>query len=771
MADEQAPQDPYANQEAITARVKEKWDSWQKGREAFVYAGMGNILMYRGHQWWTFDSTTRNFNFRPKLPPGMPTPVTNRFARLVDAHVSMLARFEPSLSFAPGSHDAEDRAAADVSSRAIDVIQDEVNMTTHRQQLAKWVGLTGGAWRETGYDPDMAHGTVDVPMDTCPMCGATDLPTPDFTCASCGGGPTIPALDPATGQPQTKPMPKGKMYVDACSLFEMFFDPSITDWSKQDKYLRQKANDLEKSKARWKDFIDPDSIKADSMALGTGTAMADGLPTLGPRLQDLPRQIMASRQQNTKVTENYYYEMPSETYPDGLLAIFLGKKPEQFVKAGPLPYYFLDAMGAKTYFLPHDFFPQNEVPGSAWPKSFADDIAPIQVERNKAHAKIIMWENRMANHVWVVPQGSNVRNITGIMGQVLEYNPIVGGVNAEPKRVEGKALTPGMMERLAQIDSEMDEIAIVSEVMSGRRPEGISAGIALQILKERGETQFGPMFIKWNHAEAQWAKKALAIARLYWTEERLQRIKGRDGQWEVKKFLGSDLAGSIDVIAEAGTMMPRSTMTERAEFEQAASLGVVNPAANPAERRAALKLFGLTWVQEGLEKEARNAIIENEGFEALVQGSAAVDAMALNKQVQMAQAQGWTPVQVLAAAEMFFASMGAEVPKLRNGIDDHATHADEHRNFAREQNFRKYPEALQLLVQLHIAAHDFLVGQAMMAAQQARQGTNPGNGFLQRPGPAPGSRASTSASRGASSPQAMDGQNAEGERRMGQPVG
>jgi hypothetical protein len=770
MADEPIPQapDPYADQQAIAARVKDKFDQWQKGREAFVYAAMGHILFYRGHQWWTFDSTTRTFNFRPKLPPGMPTPVANRFARLADAHVSMLARFEPSLSFAPGSHDAEDRAAADVASRAIDVIQDEVNMTTHRQALAKWVGLTGGAWRETGYDPDLAHGTVEVPLDTCPMCGAVDLPTQDFSCASCDGGPTIPALDPATGQPQTRPMPKGKMYVDACSLFEMFFDPSITDWSKQRAYLRQKAVDVEQAKARWKASIAEDSVKADSMALGTGTAMADGLPTLGPRSQDLPRQITASRPQNTKTTENYYYEMPTETYPDGLLAIFLGKKPEQFVKAGPLPYYFLDATGAKTYFLPHDFFPQNEVPGSAWPKSFADDIAPIQVERNKAHAKIIMWENRMANHVWLLPQGSNVRTLTGIFGQVVEYNTIVGGVAAKPERLAGQALTPGMLERLQQIDHEMDEIAIVSEVMSGRRPVGISAGVALQILKERGETQFGPMFIKWNHAEAQWAKKALAIARLYWTEERLQRIKGRDGQWEVKKFLGSDLAGSIDVIAEAGSMMPRSTMTERAEFEQAASLGVVNPAANPAERRAALKLFGLMWIQEGLEKEARNAIIENEEFEALAQALATEPpstAMSLNQMVAQMQQMGAPPPAILAQVEMAMAKFGLPVPKLRNGIDDHATHADEHRNFAREQNFRKLPEPLQHLVELHIAAHDFYVGQSMMLAQQARQGTNPRAGFLQRPGPDRGSRPSTPSERGASSPQAMNGQYREMERQ------
>jgi hypothetical protein len=53
----------------------------------------------------------------------------------------------------------------------------------------------------------------------------------------------------------------------------------------------------------------------------------------------------------------------------------------------------------------------------------------------------------------------------------------------------------------------------------------------------------------------------------------------------------------------------------------------------------------------------------------------------------------------------------------------------------------------------------------MMLAQQARQGTNPRAGFLQRPGPDRGSRPSTPSERGASSPQAMNGQYREMERQ------
>lgn len=783
MADEQTGQDPYANREAITDRVKKRYDDWSRGRENFTFAAYRNIHFYVGRQWIQLDRTSLT-GWRPARPPGMPTPVTNRFARVMDAHISMLARFEPSLTFAPGSHDAEDRAAADVASRATEVIQDEVDISTHRQALAKWVGLTGGAWRETGYDPDMIHGTVNLPMDVCPQCQAQSVPQPMVPMAQ--GAPQVDPMGnapDAMGGPlcetcqvpmaeQMVAMPKGKLYVDVCSLFEMYFDPSVTEWSKQKAYLRQKAVDIEDAKARWKDFIDPESIRADSMGSG-GTQFMEALPTLGPNVNEAPRQnVTAARASNTKTTENYYYELPSATYPDGLLAVFLGKKPETFVKAGPLPYAYEGEDGSKTPFLPHVFFPQNEVPGSAWPKTVANDLAPKQVQRNKWEAMIEKWGMRMANHVWLLAQGSNVRNLTGEFGQVVEWAAALGP-HAKPERLAGNAVTPGLVEMMARIDHEMDELAIVSEVMSGNRPAGVSAGIALQILKERGETQFGPMFVKWNHAEAQWARQALAIARQYWTEERLRKIKGRDGQWEVQKFLGSDLRSTTDVKAEAGVTMPRSTMTDRAEAEQLLSAGIVN-AADPEVQDAMLELFGKKALfKPGLEQETRNAIIENEQFEALAQDPRlqGIDVAALQAQVQQAQMAMMPAPQIYASAARLLATVGIELPEFRQSIDDHAAQGKEHRHFAREQRFRQLPKLIQFLVGLHTAAHDFAQGQMMQAMQAAQPGAPQQHGFLQRPGPHPGSPPSTHPMQGASSPQAMEGQHREMEQRAGHPVG
>src|SRR5262245_63287620 len=146
------PNDPYTNHAAITDLVKDRRTDWGHGRETFMRASWRNILYYRGHQWIKWDRGLGRWR-AARLPSSIPTPVTNVFASTMDALISVFARIEPTLNFRPGSPDEpEDRATADVAVRAIGVVEDEVRIRQVRQTLAKWVGLTGMAWLETGYE-------------------------------------------------------------------------------------------------------------------------------------------------------------------------------------------------------------------------------------------------------------------------------------------------------------------------------------------------------------------------------------------------------------------------------------------------------------------------------------------------------------------------------------------------------------------------------------------------------------------------------------------
>ncbi len=766
VAPDLAPPDPYADRAAIKDRAEKKHKAWTgPTRAGFLQSAKGNLLFKQGHH--HVRPVGNNYgDWRPSVvKKGTPLPVTNIYSAVMKTFTSMLARFEPNLIFRPATEEPEDRATADVASRCIEVIQEEVQIVLIRQNLAEWVGHTGGAWLETGWDASMSHGVVNLPMDACTMCGEQQPMGPEPLCQACGG-PTMEA--PGITSPQAR----GKLFVDVRSVFEMIFDPNITDPTKHRILIRQSTMDEDDAKARWKDVAD--TIRGDTLAV-SGTLTQDSLAVVTPNLGDMQmgsaRTMWQSQGQNTsRVTESWYWELPSEAYPDGVLAIFLGKNFETCVHAGPLPYYAKGEGGQKDYFLPFVLFPQELVPGSAWPRTVANDVRPKNAQRNLLESLVIMALQRMANPVWLIANGSNVSNPTGEPGQILGWNSVLGA-HAKPERIQGTQINPAWLENIARIDKEIQELTAIFEVLSGNRPEGISAGIALQILKERGESRFGPMFQLWHHAWATWAKQAIEIFRMFATEERVLSIKGRDGAWEVQKFLGADLTGRVNVVPEAGMAMPKSTMTDRAVIEQMAAMGVINPAANPEHNMAVLEQFGMLSVfMPSMEADAKRAIMENEAFEQMgAQPLVAAMPPEMLGQMQgqlqaMTQAAG-APT-ALAFTEQAFGSAGIPVPKVKPAIDDHAIHGREHRLFAKSERFDKLPPAAQQFVEAHIAAHDFLQGQQMMAAMSLRGNTAPNSGFNAKPGPERGSPPSTSPQRGASSQQGMDGQAKEMEDRI-----
>ena len=710
--------DAYADKDAVRSLMDRKYDQWKRGREPFLRAAWRNILYYRGQQWIRFDRGMGRWR-SAKLPNNTPTPVTNVFASTMDALISVFARIEPQLNFRPGSPDEPgDRAAADVAVRAIDVVEDEVKLRIWRQILAVWVGLTGQAWLETGYDPSPRFGTRFM-QSTDEM-----------------GQPAVDEL----GQPVGEQVPIGRMYVDVATKFEMFYDYSVPVWSLQRGYIREKAVDVDESKERWP--LIADQITAN--VTESGPMYMASLPLTGPPIdENQTGRLSASTQgQNTKVTERWYWQLPDATYPDGLLAIKVGTAAMAYV--GPLPYSAPPESpgGSRVYFLPTVCFPQKLVPGSGDAKTVADDLASKQSQRNRWESIIEACGMRMGSPIWLKPNGANVTNLTGDPGNIVSYNA-VGPNAAKPERLGGQPIPVSFVEFLARIDHTFEELAATFDIIKGARPEGISAGIALQILQERNLSRYGPLFILWESAWAEWARQALEIFREFVTEPRLLRIKGRDGKWQVEKFLGADLQGRIDVIPEAASSNPRSSLLDKAEMEQLAQMGVINMQ-DPEIKWKFLEVYGRTNLTPTMAADTKNAIMENEAFEKLATDPRMREATP--EDLQAAEQMDY-----MMLSQFFQEKYQLQIPKVRPAIDDHSIHSREMRAKAKSESFQAWPPIVQLLGEKHAQYHqDLLVAQAQaVAGQQAGQQT-PG-GFMSSPPPM----------RGASSPAAMSGQMAE----------
>jgi hypothetical protein len=738
---------PEAKAKALTL-YKEKLAAWStSGRAAIVKNAYRNIFYKRGWQWIQYDRGRAWWQPIPVKTYNGPRPVTNLFASNMNAFCAVLARIEPTLTFRPATDEPEDVATAEVADRVIEVCQDETDIRNERQVLAQWVGYTGGAWLESGYDPSPEHGTRFQQDDQCLACGAVGIPQPTPECAVCQG-PTEPAVD-ATGQPAGRDVPIGKQYSEVMTIFEAYFDAGKTNWKKGVReYIRKKASVKDELARRWgkeaTEGLSPD------MGATVGDAYAAQLAELagyaaesGPGAGTLPRTSGTSSQ---RISEAYYWALPTDDYPEGLLAVVLGGT--TVVYLGPLPYHDDTAQP----FLPTVHFPIDPVPGSLYSKTPADDLALKQWQRNKHEAHMEMTMNRMAWPIWLVPEGANVATFTGEPGQVIKYNAL-GPNAAKPERVQGAGLPNGAITRLQVIDHEMEEITATYAGTKGDHPSGVSAGISLQMIEDRKNNRFGPLYILWEAAWAEWARQQLAIFKQFATEPRLLRIQGRGSQWRVQKFMGSDLSGKIDVIAEAGSGAPRTTLVQRAETEQLFATGLLNPA-DPEVQMKALEDYGRSSWLPSMKADAENAAKQIEIFEQLAQDPQVVQFLGAllqqAAQLQATQNQAVADAQTAGAAPQALppplppvtydqivqaaALQGLELPEVRPLLDGHSILARELGNWLKGDASQQLPKPIQKVAELKFNAHAMIAQQRALEQMQLRSGTFPTSGFLSNPG-------------------------------------
>ena len=728
--------DPYDirnedNKAAVLALVRDRMRQWSTpGREQIVRNGWRNLLFKRGQQWIVWDRGRGIY--RPvgtKVYNG-PRPVWNRYASTMNAFTANLARIEPTIVFRPGTDEPEDRATAEVAGRIKEVCDDECNTRVIRQYLAQWCGYTGGAWIEVGYDPSPEHGTRFVQDESCPACGTQMPPTTDGTCPMCQG-PTQPAVDEA-GAPVGKQSPIGRLFLDVATMFEMYFDAGTEDWKTGVReYVRKKSADKTALERRWGELaqgLTPD------MGQSPGDGYQDSLATLASYQPEVGpgAGLLNTTRQTGRISEAYYWAMPTKQYPEGLLAIILGGT--KVVHLGPLPYRF----DGNQPFLPTVYFPIDPMPGSIYSKTPADDLALVAVTRNQLVANMLMTMDRMAWPIWLLPEGANVSPVTGTPGQIIRYAGI-GPNPPKPERVQGAGLPNGATTWLAYIDHELEELSAAYAGTKGDRAPGVSAGISLQMIEDRKNQRFGGMYILWEHGWAEVSRMQLAIFKQFVTEPRLLKIQGKGSQWRVMKFLGSDLTGKIDVVAEAGSAAPRSTLAERAEVEQMGAIGAIN-LRDPEVQEKVLELYGHTDWLPGMKADAENAAKQIEVFEGLATQPQAVAMIAdllarANAMMQQAQAMGqMLPPITYPQVQGLLAQQGLEVPEIRPAVDGHAIFARELGNWLKGDASQRLPKPIQKLVELKHAAHVEIAKMQQMEAIQAQQGIFPTSGFLSNPG-------------------------------------
>lgn len=689
-------------------------------RFAFERDWYGNLLFKQGHQWIVWDETGRRFR-QKKLKPWIPQPVTNRFASNMDALISLLLRVEPDMQWnAKDPNNESLKSVAETSTQVLSHIKDMTYFPLWRQTLASWLTYTGNAYLVNYYDQDGGM-PINVPLYKCKTCDTIDMPTGfENGCAQCGEPGYEYDINVNTGLPNELQLNGGQIRTEVASPFEVFYDFSVTEWHRQPHVIRVKDRNLDYFKQRY-------GKRGEKVQAGSASTMGEfysnslAYMASGPGINPTAGQAL----KRPGAAEIWYVRQADERYPEGLTAVIAGN--ELLEKVEGLP---KDHTGNR--FIPVTQFIFDPIPGSAVGKTVASDLRPKQKQRNELESLIQLITMRMANPVWIIPYGTDVEGFSGQPGAVLKAIQLSPNANSNPQRLPGENVPTSVMEWLRKIDEDMEEMASVFDAMKGQAPAGVTAGYALQLLIERGQSRWGPLFQRWENGFIMWAKQVTALAKDYMPADQILSMLGEHADWEVTKFKEEPTHG-LNLTVQAGSTKPTSALGEQALVDQLMQQGLIDPQ-DPAIKAEILRAVGMSKYDHVSDWDMKDASREEDAFGKI---ALEYDLGKLTKKAQQMGQMGDPRTPEMIQQVQMIAQSGT---RFRPQIDNHAIHLWSHKRYAKTDRFMKLSPEWQAAWLQHLELH---AQRLMQEAMQLNGGmpAGPGGGATPSGGGHPGAEA------------------------------
>jgi hypothetical protein len=359
-----------------------------------------------------------------------------------------------------------------------------------------------------------------------------------------------------------------------------------------------------------------------------------------------------------------YWERPSSRHPRGRYAVVAANK---VLYEGDNPY-------AATCPIPFVMMKHLPAPDQFYGASVVSHLRAINVIYNKLRSDIIENTTKLSNPMLLAPVNALLREPSWEAGEVIPYNPIVGG-NFTPIRVD--PYPSHMVNTLLRILQERDDISGVSEVSRGTVPRNVRSAAALAYLLEQDATRMNVVAYNWECFIGRALQYALNLARQFYEVPRVLRVLGENAEWEAKLFKAEDIPPEADVRVVAGSTLPKSQVQQQEFLLNLWDRRIVT------DPRVVLRL-----TQYGSEEE-------------------------LYSDLELDAAQ--------AARENQRMLDGEEV--VVEDFHNHAVHIVEHNRLRKTVQYEELPEERKQIFRQHVAAHTaFLQQTIVQQAQQPRAG-------------------------------------------------
>lgn len=328
-------------------------------------------------------------------------------------------------------------------------------------------------------------------------------------------------------------------------------------------------------------------------------------------------------------------------------------------------------------FVKWDWIP---APGRFWGIGLGEQLINPQYNYNKARATLIEFQNVYGHPPTFVPEGSGIATgtLTTAPGAVYPYNPAAGPI------VFGKSpqLPKEVAENAMLCSADMQEISANTDPDASKLPAQIRSGAGLRAMMEEKHLVLHPVAEAAIMAEKRASRMMLGLAKVNYSEQRVLRYQGNNGQWIVKHFAATDINDDLRLTMDPSRF--QSIAQLQAELLDLVQVGALNPAADPEDKAAVRDATHFNIGRDVLAEQQREAMNQDEEIERVT--------MDPTKFAQGLPTNPW---------------------------DDHAEHARALRKFLRSDRAKQIdPFSLQVLVQ-HWMQHTEIVQKTTMANMQA----------------------------------------------------
>ena len=237
-------------------------------------------------------------------------------------------------------------------------------------------------------------------------------------------------------------------------------------------------------------------------------------------------------------------------------------------------------------------------------RTWLTDVLPLQVDYNDALSREAIIRRQLVPML-VAPTGSVDPQRIDARVRVISYNP----VGAPPKLEMPNAAWAQQFELgMNRDDADMGGRAGINDASAGQSASSAPAA-AILALQEADDTKLAISATELASFVQRVGWHILALARQYWTEERVVRTWSDENVIEAYRYMGSDIEKGLDVHISAESALPKS---KAARTQLLMELGARYPDAFDLQTiMRQLDLPGTDAITKSLDIDTRRAVREN----------------------------------------------------------------------------------------------------------------------------------------------------------------